>query len=263
MRLKDRVAIVTGGGSGIGKAIALLFAAEGAKVVVASRTLSNLEAVVNEVKSNGGEAMAIPTDVSDEKQVQRLVAGTIDKYGQIDILVNASAFMQPDSIPVAEMPLDYWKENLAVTLTGTMLCIREAVRYMIERKQGSIVNISSMAGVAGLPNKSAYTAAKWAVIGFTESLAIEVGKYGIRANCISPAATRTEKWEAGQQARAERTGIPREKSLEEMLVRYPLKKVAQPSEMASAALFLASDDASAVTGINLIVSCGFHMVHAG
>lgn len=259
MKLKDKVAIVTGGGTGIGRATACAFASEGARVVVAARTLSRLEEVVEEIKSGGGQAKAIQTDISDEKQVQQMVAQTLNDYGQIDILVNNSAVA--NGAPVVDMVLDDWNEVLTVNLTGTMLCSREALKTMIPRKSGSIVNISSVAGMYGVPGLGAYSASKWGVIGFTQTLAIEVGEYNIRVNSISPAATRTDRFVGPQKARADAMGIPFEEVMSEILPRYSLKRIADPSEIAAAALFLASDDASAITGHNLVVSCGFHAIH--
>jgi 3-oxoacyl-[acyl-carrier protein] reductase len=259
MKLKDRVAIVTGGGTGIGRATAVIFASEGARVVVAARTLSRLEEVVEEIQSGGGQAEAIQTDISDEKQVQRMVAQTLNDYDQIDILVNNSAVA--NGALVADMVLDNWNEVLAVNLTGTMLCSREVLKPMIPRKSGSIVNISSVAGIYGVPGLGAYSASKWGVIGFTQTLAIEVGEYNIRVNSISPAATRTDRFVSPQKARADALGVPFEEVMSEILPRYSLKRIADPSEIAAAALFLASDDASAITGHNLVASCGFHAIH--
>ena len=260
MRLKDKVAIVTGGGTGIGRAIAVTFASEGAKVVVAARTLSRLEEVAEDIKSRGGEAKAIQTDVSDEKQVQQMVAQTLNEYGKIDVLVNNHAGGGGGG-NVVDMNLDGWNETLAINLTGTMLCAREVLKTMIPRKSGSIINIGSVAGMYGVPGLSAYSASKWGVIGLTQTLSIEAGEYNIRVNSISPAATKTDRFENPQKARADALAIPFEELMSEILTHYSLKRIADPSELAAAALFLASDDSSAITGHNLVVSCGFHALH--
>ena len=260
MRLKDKVAIITGGGIGIGKAIAHTFASEGAAVVVAARTLSRLEEVAEDIKSGGGKAKAIQTDISDEKQVQRLVAQTLDEYGQIDILVNNSA-AHGGNANVVDMVLDEWNEVLAVGLTGTMLCAREVLKTMIPRRSGNIVNISSVSGISGTPGDSPYSVSKWGIIGLTETLAIEVGEYNIRVNCISPAATRTEGFENDMRGIAAGLGISYEEMRDKITYNYSLKRFIEPSEVATAALFLASDDSSAITGHNLVVSCGFHLIH--
>ncbi len=260
MRLKDKVAIITGGGTGIGRAIAITFASEGAKVVVAARTLSRLEEVVEEIKSRAGEAKAIQTDVSDEKQVERMADETIREYGKIDVMVCNHAGGGGGG-NVVDLDLEGWRETLAINLTGTLLCCRAALKDMIPRRSGSIVNISSVAGMYGVPGLSAYSASKWGIIGLTQTMAIEVGQYNIRVNSISPAATRTERFESPQRAIAKAMNIPYEEREREMLTHYALKRIAEPSEIASAALFLASDESSAITGHNLVVSCGFHAIH--
>jgi NAD(P)-dependent dehydrogenase (short-subunit alcohol dehydrogenase family) len=260
MRLKDKVAIITGGGIGIGKAITFIFASEGATVVVAARTLSRLEEVAEDIKSRGGRAKAIQTDISDEKQVQRMVAQTIDEYGQIGILVNNSAAPPTPDANVVDMNFDDWNKTLAVNLTGTMLCCREVLKHMIPRKTGNIINISSVGGISGHPMRSAYAVSKRGIIGLTETLAIEVGKYNIRVNCISPAATGSERFENVIRARAKALGISYEELMSKVIHPYSLKRIAEPSEVATAALFLASDDSSAITGQNLVVSCGFHIM---
>jgi NAD(P)-dependent dehydrogenase (short-subunit alcohol dehydrogenase family) len=261
MRLKDRVAIVTGAGTGIGKAISSVFAAEGAAVVLAGRNSSTLESAVQQIIADGGKAVAIPTNISKEDQVLNLTAQAIKEFGRIDILVNNSAHMPPLDVDVVNMPQGYWNDLLAVNLTGSMMCTREVLKTMIPQKAGSIISISSIAGTTGDPSHSAYSASKWGIIGFTASLAIEVGRHNIRANCISPAGTATEGFEEGMRMLAKQKGMSYEEFMGKMIQHYAMRRVAQPVEIAKAALFLASDDSSAVTGQNLIVSCGFHMIH--
>ncbi|MCC6475362.1 MAG: SDR family oxidoreductase [Burkholderiales bacterium] len=261
MRLKDKVAVVTGGGSGIGKAIAMRFADEGATVIVASRTLELLRRTAEEITARGCRARAVQTDIGDETQVRRMAALVVEEFGRIDILVNNSAAMLPQEVDVADMSLGHWNAVVEVNLTGTMLCSREALKSMIPRRSGSIVNISSMAGVIGNPRRSAYSASKWGMLGLAETMAIEAGPYDIRVNSVSPAATATERFASSVKARAERLGHSYEEQMQKILAHYSLKRLAQPSEVAAAALFLASDEASGITGQNLIVSCGFHMLN--
>jgi NAD(P)-dependent dehydrogenase (short-subunit alcohol dehydrogenase family) len=261
VRLKGKTAIITGGGSGIGKAISILFAEKGAKVVIASRTLSHLELTVEEIRSKGGEAIAVQMDISDETEVRNMVAQAIDAFGTVDILVNNSAAMIPDEIEVANMSLSHWNKVMSVNLTGAMLCAREALKSMISQKSGNIINVSSIAGVIGNPKRSPYSASKWGMNGLTETLAIEVGKHNIRVNSLSPAATNSERFKDSIKKRADRLGIPFKVQMEKLLSHYSLKRLVDSSEIASAALFLASNDASAITGQNLIVSCGFHMLN--
>lgn len=261
MKLKDKVAIITGGGTGIGKAISFAFVNEGAAVVVAARNLSRLEETVKEIKSRGGKAKAIQTDISDQKQVQRMVAQTIEEFGHIDTLVNNAAIGTFNNADVADMNLDNWHDALAVNLGGTMLCSKEVLKFMIPRSSGSIISISSVAGLSGVPKESPYSVTKWGLIGFTETLAIEAGKHNIRVNCLSPGATRTQEFEDWVRGSAKDAGISYEKIMTKLTDNNALKRIAEPSEIAACVVFLASDDASAITGHNLIASCGFHITH--
>ncbi len=261
MKLKNKVAIITGGGTGIGRAISLAFANEGAAVVVTARNLSRLEEVAKGIKAKGGKTKAIQTDISDHEQVKRMVAQTIDEFGQIDILVNNAAAVPNNNADVADMNLDNWHNTLAANLTGTMLCCREVLKYMIPRRRGSIISISSIAGVSGHPAESPYCVSKWGIVGFTEVLAIEAGKHSIRVNCISPGATRTEGFEGAMGGMAKNLGISYEEMMGKIADKNSLKRIAEPSEIAACVVFLASDDSSAITGHNLIASCGFHLTH--
>jgi len=261
VKLKDRVAIITGGGTGIGKAISFAFAREGAKIVVAARNLSRLEEVVKDIKAKGGKAKAIQTDISDHEQIKRMVAQTIDEFGQIDILVNNAARGTFNNADVADMNLDEWHDSLATNLTGAMLCCREVLKYMIPRRSGNIINVSSIAGISGVPRESPYAASKWGLIGLTETLAIEVGRHNIRVNCISPGATRTQEFEDWVKTAAKSAGISYDEVMNKLTDNNALKRIAETEEIAACIVFLASDDSSAMTGHNLVASCGFHITH--
>jgi NAD(P)-dependent dehydrogenase (short-subunit alcohol dehydrogenase family) len=258
MRLKEKVAIVTGGGTGIGNVISLVLAAEGASIVIASRNLSKLENTAKEINSKGGRAKAMQADVTDEKQVERMVAQTINEYGRIDILVNNSGIAGPNT-GVVDMNLDEWNEVLAINLTGAMLCAREVLKGMIPRRKGNIINVGSQAGSTGYPMRSPYSVSKWGIVGLTETLAIEVGEYNIRVNCISPAAVKGERNVSIMKAKAKSLGIPYNEVIQKTASRYPLKRVTEPSEVAAAVVFLASDEASAITGHTLVVNCGLQL----
>ena len=160
MKLKGKVAIITGGGTGIGKAISFAYANEGATVVVAARNFSRLEEVAKDIKSRGGKAKAIQTDIADHEQVKRMVAQTIDEFGQIDILVNNAAKATFNNADVVNMNLDEWHDCLAINLTGIMFCSKEVLKHMIPRKSGNIINIISVAGISGVPKESPYAATK-------------------------------------------------------------------------------------------------------
>ena len=260
MRLKDKVAIITGGGSGIGRAISLAFASEGAIVVVAARTIARLKEVADNINSRGGISRAMAVNIADEINIREMVAETIKEYGRIDVLVNNAGIPGPTA-KIADMELDKWNEVLSINLTGAMLCSREVLANMIVRKSGSIINISSVGGMSGFPMRSSYCVSKMGIIGLTETMAIEVGDHNIRVNCISPAAVRGDRVLTATQAKGKALKINYEKVLERLTKDYSLKRLIEPSEIATAAVFLASDDASAITGHTLVVSCGLHISH--
>jgi len=265
VRLKNNVAIVTGGGKGIGRAIALAFATEGATVVVAARSLLGLQKVVSEIQSKGGIAKAIQTDITIEKQVEEMVTQTITHYGRIDILVNNSGIAGPTA-KVADMKLADWNEVFAVDITGSMLCCREVLKYMIPHQSGSIINIGSEGGRgadgrAGYPMRSPYCCSKMALIGLTETLSIEVGEYNIRVNCISPAAVRGERLINIIRDRAKATGASYDDLWSKITSNYSLRRPAEESEIAAAAVFLASNESSCITGQTIVTNCGQHIIH--
>jgi NAD(P)-dependent dehydrogenase (short-subunit alcohol dehydrogenase family) len=263
MRLKDKVAVITGGGRGIGRAIALAFAAEGATVAIGGRTVGDLEKTCAEIRRKGGKAIFVQTDVAIEAEVARFIAETIKQLGKIDILVNNTGIAGP-TVRVNEMDLDRWNETLATNLTGSMLCAREVLRYMIPQKSGAIINIVSEAGRAGdgragYPLRSAYCVAKMGQIGLTETLAVEVGEYNIRVNAVSPGPIQGERIFNVVRKRAEATGRSTEDIMKELAANNSLKRLATEEETAAVALFLASDEASGVTGQTVPVSCGQHI----
>jgi NAD(P)-dependent dehydrogenase (short-subunit alcohol dehydrogenase family) len=258
MRVKNKVAIVTGGGRGIGRAISSALASEGAKVVVAGRSANLLDEVVKDIKSKGGEAKAIPTDVRDESQVKRMVEQTLTDWGQIDGLVNNAGITGPTA-NLVDLDLRDWNEVLTVNLTGFMLCAREVLKDMIPRRSGNIINIGSISGMAGHPLRSPYAVSKWGIVGLTETLAIEVGQYNIRVNCISPGAVKGERMDNVWKAKAKALQVTYEEVMNSVMSQYSLKRIADPSEVAAAVVFLASDESSGITGHTLVVNCGYHI----
>ena len=224
-RLKDKVAIVTGGGRGIGRAIALGYAREGAQVVVAARTEEEIEAVAVEISSNGNQAVAHGTDVADEESVQQLVNATLDRFGKIDILVNNAGV--GNIRPVYGTPKKSFESVLAVNLIGTFLCTKHVWKPMKSNGGGSIINVSSIGGLRGFAYLSAYCASKWGQIGFTKAAAEEGKEDGIRVNAIAPGKADTDF----------RAQIRENK--EEML---------QPEDHIGVCIFLASDESMYITG---------------
>lgn len=263
MRLKDKVAIITGGGKNIGKAIAISFVREGAAVMIIGRTLHDLEATYSEIQDKGGKIAFMQADVSREEQVRQFVLETVEQFGRVDILVNNTGIAGP-TVQVADMELSHWNETLAINLTGSMLCAREVLRYMIPRRSGAIINIVSEAGRAGdgragYPMRSAYCCSKMGQIGLTETLAIEVGEYNIRVNAVSPGPIQGERILNVVKKRAEATRMSMDEILKDLASNCSLKRLATEEEVAAVALFLASDEASGVTGQTIPVSCGQHM----
>jgi len=243
--LKDRVAIVTGGGTGIGHGIALEFAKVGADVVVASRKLENLEKVAAEVRDLGRRSLAIATDVRKPDDVDNMVQKTIEEFGRIDILVNNAG--ASFNCPLEDMTPGGWDVIVGIDLRGTFLCSRAVGKVMIEQKRGKIINISSMAGVHGSPMMAHYGAAKAGVINFTRSLAVEWAKHNIYVNCIAPGPILTEGYQ----------GIRTAGGLGELPPGVnALNRWGQPEEIAYAAIFLASEASTFVVGETICVDGG-------
>jgi len=241
MRLTDRRAIVTGGGSGIGRAIAHRFAAEGASVIVADLVAERAEAVAGELDG----ARPVHADVTSAADVERLLREATEALGRVDVLVNNAGFGDADD--VLEIDEEAWDREVAINLKATFLCSRAVLPGMIERGSGVIVNIASVNGIAFFANE-AYSAAKAGMINLTRSMAVRYGRHGIRVNAIAPGTIRTPLWE-------ER--IEKEPAIFERLVRwYPLGRVGEPDDVARAAVFLASDDAAWITGEVLRVDGG-------
>ena len=206
MKLEGKVAIVTGGGRGMGRAISLRFASEGARVVVASRTEKEITEVVSEIQSLGGEGIAVATDISNEGDVDELFAETLEEFNTIDILVNNGGVAF--SRPLVETSLEEWKRVIDINLTGAFLCSKAALPVMIKKGFGKIINISSMSGKRGLPNATAYSASKFGMIGMTECLAKEVGPHNITVQVIDPGLADTTMGDTLSDKLIEKAGLP-------------------------------------------------------
>jgi meso-butanediol dehydrogenase/(S,S)-butanediol dehydrogenase/diacetyl reductase len=259
MQLDGKVAIVTGGGVGIGRAIALAFAKEGADVVVAAEAEPPLKETAAEIEKTGRKSLAVLMDLSDPEQPEAMVDKALEKFGRIDILVNNSGIEGPIK-NVTEMDLKEWNELLAINLTGAMLCSQHVLeKSMIPRKSGAIINLASAAGRKGLPMRSAYSSSKFGIIGFTQSLALEVGKYGIRVNAIAPGSVEGERIERVFRVMAENLGISYEEVVKNSNARTALGRMLKPEEVAAVAVFLASEQASGITGQTINCDAGMHM----
>lgn len=256
--LKGKAALVTGGGTGIGRGIALLFAAHGADVAVLGPEPDRLERVAVEVRSLGRRAIALEADVAVEADVRSAVAATAEELGGLQILVN-NASVVGQVAPVRELDLADWERALAVNVTGALLCSREAIRFMPATGGGSIVNVSSNVARRGVPNRAPYVCSKWALNGLTQTLALELAEQGIRVNAICPGPVMTDRLRSAMEAMARRRGITFDDLQDEWTAEAPMRRFATVDECARVALFLASDDASAMTGQALNVTAGMLM----
>ena len=242
MRLKDKIAIVTGAGRGIGRAIAIRFAEEGATVVVDDVNDAIGAATVTTITDTSGEALFINADVSNTADAEKLINKTVDTYGTVDVLVNNAICSTEDVLN------NNWEANLAVALQGTSHCSNAVIPIMQKGGGGNIVNIASVNGLIGLQGIHAYSAAKGGVIALTRSMAVAHGKDNIRINCICPGTVQTEVWEPMLERNPN--------ILDEITPWYPLGRIGKPVDIANAALFLASDEASFATGAVFVIDGG-------
>jgi len=257
MKLDRRVAIVVGGARGIGAAIARTFSQEGASIVLVDleKMKPQLEGVAQEINAKGGKAIAVVADCTDDRQVNRTVEETIRRWGKIDILVNSAGLRGP-LVPVQEITEQEWESVLAVNLKAVFLCCKAVLKVMMKQESGSIVSISGTAGKEGMALRGALCAAKWGLMGLTQTIAKEAGPHGIRANVICPGGMDEPDLREMYAERARGLGMKFSQLEKQVLELTPLRKYATHDEVANAALFLASSDSSHTTGEALNVSGG-------
>jgi len=248
MRFKDKVAIVTGAGRGLGKAIALALGREGSIVVVVDINPAQGEETVRELETLGVEAMWVRADVSNKADAERMAADTLDRFGSIDILVNNAGIH--DAAPFVEETEDMWQRMFATNVMGTVLPSQAVVPEMMKRKKGRIVNISSKAAIVGEPYHAAYSASKGAILALTRAMAVELGSYNITVGAVCPGPTYTDML-LGATGDAER---------EELAAIAPLGRLGQPEDIAAAVLYLASEEAGWCTGQALSVDGGMSLL---
>ena len=245
-KLDNKVAIITGGNAGVGKEIAKLFASEGAKVVISARRQQVLEEAAKEIEAAGGTVLCVPTDISKVDDVKNLVSKTVETFGQLDILIN-NAGITKDGLLMAMSEADF--DNVIDTnLKGCFQMIRFASRRMMKQRYGRIINVSSVSGVAGNAGQANYSASKAGIIGLTKSAAKELASRGITCNAIAPGFVKTEM-----------TDVLSDEVKENAKKQIPLGRFAEPEDIANAAVFLASDKASYITGQVLLVDGGMVM----
>ncbi|HJQ71002.1 MAG TPA: SDR family oxidoreductase [Blastocatellia bacterium] len=257
MKLEGKVAVITGGGRGIGRAMALRFAGEGAAVINAGPTRESEEAVAEEIRGRGGRARAIVTDVSDDASVERMIRAAIEEFGRIDILVNNAGIAGPTA-PIIRVTREDWDRTLAVNLTGAFLCAKYALPHMTERG-GSIINVTSVAGLQAYALRSPYCASKWAMVGLTRTLAEEAGRYNINVNAIAPGPVRGPRITAVISNRAAEMGRSFEEIEREYVEPSALKRMVEEDDIAAMALFLVSDEGRNITGETIEISAGYKL----
>lgn len=248
-KLEGKVAVITGAASGMGKQIALLYAKEGAKVVVADLNLENAQGTVDEIASNGGDALAVVANVVKQADVDGMIDAAVDKFGKMDILVNNAGIMD-NFVPVAEVTDDLWERVLAINTTGVVRATRKAIPLFEENGGGVIVNIASAGGLFGSRAGAAYTASKHAVVGLTKNIGFQYANKNIRCNAIAPGAVNTNIGTSIYDPSA----FGQERAMVGMNIN---PRVGEASEIAKVALFLGSDDSSFVNGTIITADAGW------
>jgi 2-hydroxycyclohexanecarboxyl-CoA dehydrogenase len=248
MEFTGKVVIVTGGGQGIGKGIALNFAQLGADLAIVDLNMQTAGAVVNEIKGLGRKAVAIKTDVTNFEETKKMANQVISDLGRIDILINNAGYVKPEQSLFMQEEVLYWQKIVDVCYYGVIFCSRAVLEHMIPKKYGKIISIASDAGRVGQQGQAVYAGAKGAVIAFSKSIAREVARYNINVNCVSPGAT----WGPGMET------MPKEMQ-EKIAHSYLFRRLAQPQDHANACAFLASDQSGYITGQTISVSSGYTM----
>lgn len=255
---EHRVTIVTGASQGIGRSIAIAFAAEGDTVVLAARNIDNLDQTAALVAEAGGEAMVVETDVTSEGSVRDMVAEVTKRHGRIDVLINNSGIGGPSG-RLWELDPEEWRSTFDVNVHGVFLVSRAVLPVMVTQKSGSVVIIGSISGKRPLLGRSAYTSTKMALVGLTRTLALEAGAEGIRVNLISPGFVAGRRIEWVMEAQAEARGITKEDARRDFEDQAALGRLTEPEDVARTAVFLASEAAAGIAGADINVNSGVVM----
>lgn len=255
---EKRVTVVTGASQGIGRELAVAFGAEGDVVVLAARNAEGLEVTARAVTAAGGEPLVVPTDVTDISSIESMATSVLDPLGRVDVLVNNSGVGGPSG-RMWELDPGEWVDTFAVNVYGVFLVSRALLPAMIERRAGSIINIGSVTGKRPLHGRSAYTATKSALIGLTRTMALEAGAFGVRVNLLSPGFVAGPRFKWLSAAQVEARGVTEEAVEKELIGDAALSRLTEAPDVANTAVFLASDAAGAITGVDLNVNSGIIM----
>lgn len=254
LNLKGKVAIITGGNKGIGRAISIAFAKRGANIVIAARDIKTSQKVIREITKFGIRCLSIKVDVSKGQKVKQMVDLTLEKFGRIDILVNNAGVISAS--PIKELTEEEWDKVFEVNVKGTFLCCKYVTPVMIKQRKGKIINLSSTAGKRGSIFRTHYSASKFAVIGLTKSLAIELAPYGINVNAVCPGDVQTAMLDKEVQLLAKLRNTPPDKVKEKKISSIPLGRLGKPEEIAELVLFLASPASDYITGEAISIAGG-------
>jgi len=251
MKLKGKSAIVTGAAQGIGEAVARAMAKEGASVVVADLNSEGAAKVAADINKSGGKAIAVKVDISKEREVEEMVSKTIKEFGKVDILASIAAFTATVFKPFQDCTVEDWEPHVTVTLWGSLFCAKAVIPHMIQQGGGRIINMGSDYGKIGMPYLAVYSGTKAAVPGYSRAIAQELAPFGITVNCVSASAVDTPALTKGLESAM----VPPETFAESI----PMKRIGKPEEIAAMYVFLASDEASFVTGQDISVDGGLRM----
>lgn len=251
MDLENKVVVITGAGSGIGKACAALFVKNGSTVVVADIDLVTAKETAEELAAQGGKTLAIKMDVTNYEEVEKSLQQVVDSYGQIDIMVNNAGIMNQLRAPTADHTFEDWDRVIAINQTGVFYCLRASLKHMMDQGHGSIVNIASLAGLKASGHNLAYSASKFAVVGMTKSAAMEYAPHNIRINAVCPSYTQTPMLDAV---------VEKQPGIDKKLLRFvPMGRFAEADEIADAVVWLASDQSKFITGQTITIDGGLSL----
>jgi 3-oxoacyl-[acyl-carrier protein] reductase len=261
LQLKDKVTVITGPAKGMGRAVTLAFAQEGAKLVLAGRDIDAIEPVAAEARALGVDVLVVPCDMTDAEQTEALAAAATQRFGRIDILVNVAGGSGPIGKTGWETTSAEFSDIVELNMTGCFNTMHAVLPGMVEQKSGKVVNVGGTFGMRGRAGRTAYSASKWGLRGITKSFALEAGPYGINVNCVAPGMVDGPRFREKVCANmADKLGISLDEAMTRHAADYALRRVSTDTDIANACLFLASDVSRQITGVDLPVDGGWAML---